>query len=166
MLKNRSEIDLIIIEYLKNAGDFLEGKTNNYIIKNNYSISEIMFMIGVYNYTQHLDTILNFNKLLDYYKYSNIFYYAMIGAIYQDIISKNNNTDNNTDNNTENKKEEVNNNNNSISIEEKEEKEDNIINKLINYGFEYNTYRDILKVNLKTKNQELLNLIKTVYFSN
>ena len=139
MLTNTLKCHKIVTEYLQIAEDFFEGKSNDFIMNNKYSISEIMFMVGVFNLTDLLDKFINFEKLLKYYSSHNIFYFAMIGAIYQKHIKCDDSDITNI--------------------------KTDIVTKLTNLGLDYNIYKDILKSNIKTNNKELFDLIKNVYSS-
>lgn len=164
MLTNTLRCKNIVMNYLTTAEDFFSGKSNDFIINNKHSISEIMFMIGMFNFTDLLDKFLNFEKLLKYYNSTNIFYFAMIGAIYQNnkdiskTISDNdkiniNKTD--TDIKTDND-----------ITDDTFGKKDTVITKLSKFGLDSNTYKDILESYIKTNNKELFDLIRNVYSSN
>jgi len=172
------------MNYLCAAEDFFDGKSNDFIVNNKHSISEIMFMIGMFNFTDLLDKFLNFEKLLKYYSSTNIFYFAMIGAIYQNtkniksisVDSEINNikTKNNiisdkdiksiSDDDDDERKNYI------ISendiTDDTSDKKDTVITKLSKYGLDSKTYTGILESYIKTNNKELFDLIKNVCSSN
>jgi hypothetical protein len=141
MLTNTLRCKNIVMNYLCTAEDFFAGKSNDFIVNNKHSISEIMFMIGMFNFTDLLDKFLDFEKLIKYYNSTNIFYFAMIGAIYQNTKNIKNISDDN-----------------SIT--------DTVITKLSKYGLDSKTYTGILESYIKTNNKELFDLIKNVCSSN
>jgi hypothetical protein len=163
MLTNTLRCKNIVMNYLCTAEDFFAGKSNDFIVNNKHSISEIMFMIGMFNFTDLLDKFLNFEKLLKYYNSTNIFYFAMIGAIYQNTKNIKSISDNIEINNIKTK-------NNIISdndiTDDTSDKKDTVITKLSKFGLDSNTYKDILESYIKTNNKELFDLIKNVCSSN
>lgn len=74
---------LIVKEYIESANNFFDNKSTNFIINNKYSINDILFLIGSYDLNNELMIFLDFKNIINYYKYINIFHYAMIGAIYK-----------------------------------------------------------------------------------
>lgn len=169
MLTNTLRCKNIVMNYITTAEDFFSGKSNDFIINNKHSISEIMFMIGMFNFTDLLDKFLNFDKLLKYYNSTNIFYFAMIGAIYQNNKDINKTISDNDKTNSDINK--------TISVSDNDKTdtdiktdnyitEDTVITKLSKFGLDSNTYKDILESYIKTNNKELFDLIRNVYSSN
>lgn len=68
--------------YIKLVNMFLNKQSNDFQEYNNYSVIQIFSIIGKYNLVDQLKEMLNNNKLIDYYKYINLFHSTMFAAVY------------------------------------------------------------------------------------
>lgn len=80
----------VVNDYFNTMEKFFNGEIKSFIDKNQYSVNEIFFIIGKYNLIDQIKKCLTNIKLINYYEYVNLFYYAMIAGIYyknDDIIN-------------------------------------------------------------------------------
>lgn len=89
MVLNNQEATIIVTKYIEIVNSFLNNQSNEFQNYFDYSVSQIFFIIGKYNLVNELNLMISNEKLIEYYKYVNLFYYAMIAGVHfknQEIV--------------------------------------------------------------------------------
>ena len=72
----------IVYNYIKLVNLFLNKQSNDFQRYVDYSVVQIISIIGKYNLVNELKEMLNNDKLINYYKDINLFHSAMFAAVY------------------------------------------------------------------------------------
>jgi hypothetical protein len=76
-----------VTDYLHHITAFLNNECEKR--SDDLQVTHVFFLIGKFNLLEHLETCLNHTKLIDYYKYVNLFYYTILAGIFynqQDVL--------------------------------------------------------------------------------